>query len=41
MREVIAAIEVAVALGYIEPPAHVLVDSMGLVVGTLMKNARK
>jgi len=41
MREVIAAIEVAVALGYIEPPAHELADSMALVVGTLMKNARK
>jgi four helix bundle protein len=41
MREVIAGIDVAVALAYIESPAPTLIDSMGLVVGTLMKNARK
>lgn len=41
MREVIAAIEVAVALGYMPSPDPALLDQMGLVVGTLMKNARK
>ena len=40
MREVMAAIDVAVALGYIEQPEATLTNSMGLVVGTLMKNAR-
>ena len=40
MREVMAAIEVAVALGYIEPVDARLTDAMGRVVGTLMKNAR-
>ncbi len=41
MREVIAAIEVAEALGYVTAPDPALVDEMGLVVGTLMKNARR
>jgi four helix bundle protein len=40
MREVIAAIDVAVALGYIQPPSVGLTESMGRIVGTLMKNAR-
>jgi len=39
MREVVAAIEVAAALGYVHAADPVLLDQMGLVVGTLMKNA--
>ncbi len=40
MGEVIAAIEVAEALGYIAAPDPARVDRMGLVVGTMVKNAR-
>ena len=40
MREVGAAIDVAVALGYIDGVDEYLRDRLGLIVGTLMKNAR-
>jgi four helix bundle protein len=39
MREVIAGFEVAEALGYVGRLDPVVRDRMGLVVGTLMKNA--
>ncbi len=40
MREVGAAIDVAVALGYIDGVDEYLRDRLGLIAGTLMKNAR-
>jgi four helix bundle protein len=40
MREVMAAIDVAVALGCIQPVEVKLIESMNRVVGTLMTNAR-
>ena len=40
MREVGAALDVAVALGYIDGVDEYLRDRLGLIVGTLMKNAR-
>ncbi len=40
MREVGAAIDVAVALGYIDGVDELVRERLGLIVGTLMKNAR-
>ena len=40
MREVGAALDVALALGYVDRVEPALTERLGLVVGTLMKNAR-
>jgi four helix bundle protein len=40
MNEVLAAIEVAVAVGYITPCDEAVMRDMRIVIGTLMKNAR-
>ena len=40
MREVGAAIDVAVALGYIDGVDELVRERLGLIVGILMKNAR-
>jgi hypothetical protein len=40
MREVGAALDVAVALGYLDGVDELVRERLGLIVGTLIKNAR-